>query len=80
LKTSAPCLNTDPIGASSFPLPTTIPVGAESGKLEEYTVNNLSLAQVAQDCHFAEFQWNQDPDVVSMVAAGGPDTRYEPEA
>jgi hypothetical protein len=49
-------------------LPTTFPVGAESGRLEEYTVNNISLAQVARDCHFAEFQWNQDPDVASMVA------------
>lgn len=49
-------------------MPSTEPVGSEN--LESsvtYTVENLSLASIAQDRHFAELGRNQDPAVVSLV-------------
>lgn len=55
-------------------MPTTAPIGAGNDKGKEadavtYTIENLSLAKVARDRHFAEFNWNQDPAVVSLAAS-----------
>jgi len=49
---------------SSFPLPTTLPVGTNE-QLETYALSNL--ASVARGRHVAQCDYNQDPLVLSLI-------------
>jgi hypothetical protein len=57
---------------SSFPLPTTAPVGTKADDKLEVVYAASNLAQVASNRHFAEHGFNQDPLVISLVQNESP--------